>query len=521
MNMKKILFIAISALATLFVSCDMEKLPTSALEESIAIQTMEDVHNLRVSTYTPVKGLFGGFRWVIEDVRGGLFNAMADFGNYYGLYYTWDMQTNDQDAESVWYADYSIIGAANYNIGAFEKMLAKAEEETEGGEKDGKNFTTEDVATLKNYIAEAYMTRVMAYWDLVTKFCVAYDPATAASEYGLPLQLEYAPTSDASKYPGRSSLQETYNQILSDLEKALGVTNAPAKNSHYWTIDAVNAMRARVLLNMKNYEEAATVAQNLINSGTYALTQNEAEFTSMWLNDFSNENIFLVAANLQDPPTSTGSYFIYDNEKGDGSTPDPQYIPSQTLLDLYGEGDVRPAAYFATRDITVEGAGTKALELLFKFQGNPALRSGAQLNYVSAGKPFRIAEQYLIVAEACAQLGQVAQGAKYLNDFRRSRIAEYSDATFVDANHLMGEVKNEWNAEFVAEGLRMINMKRWGDNVKRGVSQDSAYTKPGENYDELNRFITDSRCIWPIPKTEIDANPQIKAQQNPGYSNQY
>lgn len=515
--MKKIIFIAISALAALFVSCDMEKLPNTALEESIAVLTMEDAANLSVSNYTPTKGLFGGFRWVIEDVRGGLFNAMADFGNYYGLYYAWTMQTNDSDAEAVWYADYSIIGGMNYNIGAFGKLLADAEIDTDSGKKDGSTYSMEDYNTLKNYIAEAYMTRVMAYWDLVTKFCVAYDPATAANTHGLPLQLEYAPTSDASKYPGRSTLEETYNQILSDLEQAASVTNAPAVNSRYWTVDAVNAMRARVLLNMKNYEEALTIAQGLINSNLYKLTSSESEFASMWINDLSNENIFLVAATLQDPPTATGSYFIYDNEKGDGSTPDPQYIPSQTLLDLYSEGDMRYSAYFATREISVEGVGEKNLELLYKFQGNPSLRSGAQLNYVSAGKPFRIAEQYLIAAEACAQINQLDLGVKYLNDFRRSRIANYADANVANANHLMSEVKKEWNAEFVAEGFRMINMKRWGETIERGDSQDADYTKPGEDYDDLRKEITDSRCVWPIPKTEVDANPQIKGQQNPGY----
>jgi hypothetical protein len=63
----------------------------------------------------------------------------------------------------------------------------------------------------------------------------------------------------------------------------------------------------------------------------------------------------------------------------------------------------------------------------------------------------------------------------------------------------------------------MINMKRWTDAIVRGASQDSEMTKPGDNYDSLTKQITDSRCIWPIPKTEIDANPQIKGQQNPLY----
>lgn len=512
MTMKKIFIIALSALAALFVSCDMDKFPYDGIEESQYGQTIDDAINLSVSIYSPTKGLFGGMRWDIEEIRGGLFNAKADFGNYYGLFYAWIMQTNDSDVQSLWYSDYSIIASQNYLIGSFEKLL-----------ESGNITEDEEKELLQNYIAEAHMTRAMAYWDLVTKFCVAYNPETAAGEYGLPIQLEYAPTSDSSKYPGRSSLEDTYVQILSDLEKAAGITTPGARNSNYWTADAATAMRARVLLNMKNYQDAADAAQSLINSGTYALVTTQAEMDGMWFSDISSENIFLVAASLTDGPTSTGSYYIYDNNSRDGSTPNSQYIPSQTLIDYYGATaeerakDHRYVSYFRTRPLSVEGVGEYDMEIFWKFSGNPALRSGAQLNYASAGKPLRIAEQYLIAAEAYAQLGMVQQGAKLLNDLRASRIDDYTTEEFGSANVLLDAVKVEWNREFVGEGFRMINMKRWGDTIVRGTSQNSAMTRPGENYDELRKEITDSRCILPIPKTEIDANPQIKDQQNPKY----
>ncbi len=510
--MKKIIFIALSALAALFVSCDMEKYPYNAITTDQYNQNIDDAINMSVSIYTPTKSLFGGGRWDIEEIRGGMFNAKADFGNYFGLFYAWIMQTNDQDAQSLWYSDYAVIASQNYIIDSFTALA-----------ESGKITVKEEVELLNNYIAEAHMTRAMAYWDLVTKYCVAYDPATAATELGLPLQLEYAPTSDSSKYPGRNTLEETYNQILLDLEKAATMTTEGTRSSNYWTVDAVAAMRARVCLNMKNYEEAATLAQGLINSGTYTLAQSQTEIDNLWFHDISNENIFMVAASLNDPCTSTGSYYIYDNEKRDGSTPNSQYLPSQTLLDLYGATDEEKAkdyrynAYFATRDLTVAGVGTESLKIFWKFSGNPALRSGAQLNYVSAGKPFRIAEQYLIAAEACAQLNQTSTGLRYLNDLRRARIADYTDLNIADARALLDEVKAEWTREFVGEGFRMINMKRWGDTIKRGESQNSAYTRPGTDYDELEKEITDSRCVWPIPKTEIDANPQIRDQQNPLY----
>ncbi len=508
--MKKIIFVALSALAALFVSCDMDKYPYDAIVEDKYMQTIDDAINMSVSIYSPTKGFFGGGRWDVEEIRGGMFNATANFGNFYGLYYAWIMQNNDSDAEGLWYSDYAIIASVNYIIDSYGRLL-ETNEDLEDEEKE----------LLRQYIAEAHMTRAMAYWDLVTKYCVGYEPTTAANEMGVPLQLEYAPTSDSSKYPGRNTLEETYAQILADLEQAANITREGSRNANYWTIDAVNAMRARVYLNMKDYENAGTIAQQIINKGTYQLVQNEAEMNAMWFGDTSNENIFLVAANLNDLPTSTGNYFIYDNEKGDGSTPNPQYIPSKTLLDLYGATDeekakdLRYKAYFQERNVTVEGVGTEPLMLFWKWAGNPDLKSGPKLAYRSAGKPFRIAEQYLIAAEAAAQLGQNSTALKYLNDLRRTRIADYTDLPA--ATDVMQVVKEEWSREFVGEGFRMINMKRWTDAVVRGESQNPLMTKPGADYDGLSRQITDYRCVWPIPKVEIDANPQIKGQQNPGY----
>ncbi|MBO5661494.1 MAG: RagB/SusD family nutrient uptake outer membrane protein [Tidjanibacter sp.] len=519
--MKKIFYIALSALAALFVSCDMEKFPHTGIEESQYGSTYEDVVNLSVSIYTPTKSLFGGGRLDLEEIRGGMFNAKADFGNYYGLFYAWIMETNDQDAEGPWFSDYAIIASQNYMIGVCEKFLENNDLDEDDEEDAAK------LAKVRNYVAEAHMTRAMAYWDLVTKYCAAYDPATASSTYGLPIQLEYAPTSDASKYPGRSSLEETYAQILVDLEAAANMTTEGVKNSKYWTIDAVNAMRARVYLNMKNYEEAATIAQGLINSGTYTLANSQSAMDNMWYHDASDENIFMTAASLQDPCTSTGSYYIYDNVNRDGSTPNPQYLPSQTLLDLYGATadekakDYRFNTYFQPREITVEGVATKEMYLMWKYVGNPDLRSGAQLNYVSAGKPFRIAEQYLIAAEACAQSGNISIGAKLLNDLRRARIADYTDGSYLDAASLLAAVQDEWSRECVGEGFRMINMKRWGKTIIRGESQDPTMTRPGTNYDDLVKEVSgpeaDPRSLWPIPKSEIDSNPQIRDQQNPGY----
>jgi len=34
---------------------------------------------------------------------------------------------------------------------------------------------------------------------------------------------------------------------------------------------------------------------------------------------------------------------------------------------------------------------------------------------------------------------------------------------------------------------------------------------------DIEKEATDNRWVWPIPKDEMDSNPQLKGQQNPGY----
>ncbi|UVP10516.1 RagB/SusD family nutrient uptake outer membrane protein [Bacteroides ovatus] len=55
--------------------------------------------------------------------------------------------------------------------------------------------------------------------------------------------------------------------------------------------------------------------------------------------------------------------------------------------------------------------------------------------------------------------------------------------------------------------------------MKRGKPQSKGLVLfPGQaSTDGLDKPVDDQRMLWPIPKTEMDANPQLAGQQNPGY----
>lgn len=133
-------------------------------------------------------------------------------------------------------------------------------------------------------------------------------------------------------------------------------------------------------------------------------------------------------------------------------------------------------------------------------------------------KVFRLPEMYLIAAEAyaLAPTPDLTKAAKYLNDFRKKRISGFKAVTYTDAATLLSDVKDERAREFVGEGFRFKDLKRYGMGVKRGVPQQrDLCSNPGANTTDLNIAATDYRMLWPIPKDEVEVNKKLK--QNPGY----
>ena len=76
-------------------------------------------------------------------------------------------------------------------------------------------------------------------------------------------------------------------------------------------------------------------------------------------------------------------------------------------------------------------------------------------------------------------------------------------------------IRTERLKELCYEGFRWLDLKRYGEGFTRMASQaDELSYNFGLN---LQVSANDHQWLWPIPQDEIEANPQIKNQQNPGY----
>lgn len=506
-------------------SCNMELRPYSVIDPDNALETYEDAQNLANGFNVQIRSLASGALIYSPELQSDLFHAVQDFGNRGGSLYRWEFTASEGIFESAFGACYSAIGSANYFIEKANNIFKRVESDAAFAE----TWTDEELALLQGHMSEAYFLKAYAYSILVDKFCPAYDPETADDDdTGIPIVDVYNPTPDKSTYPGRATLEESFDEIYENLDNAeefIGNVNKPAAGSNYITVDAVYALRARVALMRQDYATAMEETQKLIgatSSHTYSLQSGEAALQNLWVNDSQPREVILqcFASKPDELPSSSNYGYIGYNVNLDQYTPD--FVPEQSFIDLFTESDYRKAVYFDQQRLTFSTGETEPLLIFNKFPGNPSLSVSDKVkNYCNAPKPFRIAEIYLIAAEAYYYMGMNKESAEMINALKSSRIANYVDPGLASRpDELLQQIKEERIRELAGEGFRISDLKRYGDGMQRGEPQETSIVSrvPSEELTvSLNVEAGNYRFVWAIPQVEIDANPQIK--QNKGYTN--
>lgn len=504
--MRKILLFSFAVLSLALAGCDMNKQPFSSINPENALQSMADAQKLHNFVYANFRGMTSGAYVYAGDFSTDLFHASIGFGNNGGDMYTWSQNASNDNASGVWSGLYNAIANNNFFLQSIDKYVSS---------HTGDNvLPEEDLAQLNIYKGEAYFSRAYAYFILAAYFCQDYDASIAETAYGVPLVTVYKPSSDYSSYPGRSSLAETFELINADLDSAEKyITTAPEVGAKYFTSDAVKAFRARVALYMDDYPTAIQYAEPLVNSGMYPFAADAQAYNNLWLNDSGVECIMQVYADINELPSSSSyGYVSYDSTNDRYS---PMYIPTADMISLYDANDIRLTQGFLNVTVNYSGV-TGQVYLLNKYPGNPSFYVGNSSNYANRPKPFRIAEQYLILAEAYANLGRNGDASALLNDLRRARLGESHVDSEYGGQQLIQEIRDERVRELFGEGFRFLDLRRYNEGFTRSVPQNTSVVYNIAT--DLSINASNERWLWPIPTAEITSNPQIENQQNPGYS---
>lgn len=503
--MKKIYLTLFVALAS-FSSCSMDLTPAGEIQDTQALETTDDYGKFAIGIASQMRSLTSGDYVVLSDIQLDDFHAVIGNGNRRMDFYNGSFTPATGEIGSYFSAFYSVIAQTNFFLQHAEEKVMDA------------SLTPENKAQIQNCLGQVYFFRAYCYNALADKFCGSYKNAANVDEAGkgLSLQLSYEPTADNHKYPARSTMRQTYAQICRDLDSALvnlqryetAMELVPASNSPYPTSDAVKALQARVNLLMGEDAEAFRLAEEVISTNRYALTDRNA-FKSLWTEDKGTEVIWVVEGDFTYHGNASGSAFASNTQNSD-------YVPTNDCIYLFDENDIRWNHWF--EECRISNSGGEATSYRFmKYPGNPELyASTAGSNYVNKAKPLRSSELHLIAAEAAYNLNDISKANYYLRLLETARIRPFNYKNMTGAD-LLAEIQNERHRELMGEGSRLSDLKRWKLGFTRGEVWENTENVIVSNYKDLHYEASDYRLVWPIPQHEMDANPQLKGQQNPGY----
>lgn len=498
----------IYAIVALFLlgACSLDQHDNTRLDYD-NITTKSDIGGVRNGAYSMARYLYTGTNAYRTDYATDLFTELVNAGARGVFFGTLTLSAQDGDVQIIWNDAYRTISRINTFLDNVDNITD----------------TDEEVAQWRG---EMYLLRAMIYRELATKFCADYEPSSASSDYGVPLI-----TSFDVEYAGgaRGTLEQTYTQILDDVESAEDLlTSKGAANSTYLTADCVTAFKAQVALDMHEYADAITYADAIIGGGKYTLSSSKAELANLWGGDNSSEIIFMLDLELSNlNPESSYTPAILDNTDMsfvDGDSRRVSVAPCGWLAKLYKDNeatDWRWGSYASEGNIVGQGEDCSVAVYLNKFDGSNDLMS-----YYSRPKLFTLAQIYLIKAEAEYRDG--GSGASTLSEFREGR--GYSAGSVTSSgDELFAAIRNEYAMEFVGEGRRVADIKRWRVPFTRDMQSAPDFKKlvTTDRKAVINGTPTASSTAvvpanyWgltlPIPNVEFEVNPDLKGSQNEGF----
>ncbi|MCR8668953.1 RagB/SusD family nutrient uptake outer membrane protein [Aestuariibaculum sp. M13] len=367
-----------------------------------------------------------------EDVQTSIPNELNDLADnvddadytdppsYDGVrIYAWQLQfSEDLKATPVFWADFY------QNIYYFNTVLAGIDDATGGAESEKQNMK-----------AEAYLGRAFEYLYLVNLYGKVYDVNTADQDLAVPFVISNDLEDDV---PERSTVQEIYEYIISDIEKAL--PNLPEDNStnrFRGSVAAAYSVLARTYLFMGDYEKAAENAQLALDSGANALV------------DFST-----LSGGSEMPDLRTRESAIYARlNKTHRFTAycDLNFLQSFDTLDL------RLNYYYRTSgDYSFTDRGS----VRYYSYAYPINRNSmVQINWGPS-----VAEMRLILAESAARANNLNTAIDQLDLLRSKRFMAEDYEKYDPENPIQEEVLqkvlDERTFEMAFTGMRWFDMRR-------------------------------------------------------------
>ena len=450
---KLIKLICFSVLITLLASCEdfvEVDLPKDRLTTKIVFEDANTATSALTNIYAQMRDggvLFpGGLRismGLYADEVDNLINSSSEFYNHLLL-------ASNGTIASWWRDSYKLIYAANSVIEGVDNSISLSQE--------NKNQLKGEALFIRGYL---HSLLVELYGSI---------PYISTTDYVLNTTVARLP------------VDEVYNNIISDLINAEELLSDDITGERVRPYNGVvNALLARVYLYTGQWEASVTAADKVINAFVF-----EPDLNKVFLKN-SSGSIWQFKPIREGVNSNEGTESIAFT-----TTPPVGNAISNSLLMAFESGDQRLVQWMGS--VT---DGTDTWYYPFKYKENSPTTISLEYSVL-----FRLAEQYLIRAEAKAQLGDISGAHQDLNIIR-SR-AGLANTTALTLDDLLEAILQERRVElFMEQGQRWFDLKRSGQ-----ASEVLSPIKPGWK---------DTDILLPIPEGELLVNPNLLPQNN-GYN---
>lgn len=533
--MKKIVVVLI---AFICYGCTADFLDISnpgRLSPSLFPKSMEDMEQVVTSMYGQMSqvGLYGK-----RIFAKGTFCTDHTVDMSWTADANWNQMTTNQLVSdntyvtTLWYAHYKLISCANTALEAIESI-------------NRDKFSEADIKRLSQMKGEALFWRAFAHQQLVALFGEGFPCNGDGEKQGIPIRTEVA-SSPSLLNISRSSVNDVYKQILSDYNEAEKLLPQSWTDPHDYprpTSIAVKSYIGQLNLFMGDKEAAKTALKAVIdNSGKqllgfddYARLFNEKQIKfskeSILEINFRNGNsganfwnsegsqYALVAAlcfknkNGDVEAAGWGNIFFHDaNIKRFGSDPRLHLTALKPGTPVVMRGlDTEVIKYKDIEDSYQGWSLRKYIPMDARVGDAPYVANSVGINMFL----MRLADVYLMYAEAC--LGNDdATAREFVNKVRRRAynlpVDSPSDIDLQSSgDQLKTDLQEERFKEFCGEGVQhWIDVCRW-KTLEQEIRTWYSNTRVGQPHYDANDL------YYPIPKTELENNPNMK--QSLGYEN--
>lgn len=364
--------------------------------------------------------------------------------------YRWDDNSlfEEGSASNNWGRYYSIIYSCNTVLDALEKI----------------SRTPSNGIKYDQIKGRALFLRAQKLFQASLIWCNVYDSGTASQQLGMPIRLD----TDFNKVSVRSSLEETYRQILSDAESSIDLLPEnvahpvePGRCANY-------TLLARIHLYMGNYEKSFLYADSALSIKSDLMDYSAIDQSPTYpFPRFNEETVYYIQVGPPQILNLARAKIVKE------------------LVDSYHHDDLRKVLYFAENADGTHG-----------FRGRYTGSTGLFMGYTTD-------ELYLIRAESAARIGRIASALQDINTLLSTRwkkvdgVSTYRPMEETDRELLLESILLERRKSLLFRGLRWYDLKRLN---RDGANITLRRTVGGKEYvlppDDL-------RYALPIPEDVI------------------